>query len=95
LRLGPLHHRDHLGLLIAAFDIRALSRRVAPLALGRGLLRPPFPGRHVGRLWRNVGGQTLDGVVNSRDGDLAACKLLDRLQIVERSDARKAVPRIH
>jgi len=44
---------------------------------------------------RNVGGQPLKRLPNTRDCALAAGELLDRLQIVEGSDTGKAVPGIN
>ncbi len=65
------------------------------LALAGELLRLPFGGRDVGRRLRTVRGQTRDRLPDSRDGGLAARELLYRLQFVEGSDAREAIPGVH
>ena len=68
---------------------------MARLRLGRVLLRLLARGRDVGRLLRNVGGEALDRLVDALDGNLAVREILNGLQVVERSNAGEAVPRIY
>ncbi|PSA76252.1 hypothetical protein BT094_11830, partial [Corynebacterium diphtheriae] len=84
---------EDLGLLAAVAGFRRALFGAGGLLRRGGLLGRPLGLRRVRvALLRDVGSQSLNRLPDPGDRRLPVRELLDRLQIVERGDAREAVP---